>query len=235
MGEGSRRELIQVYTILLDKFGSQGWWPADTSFETIIGAILAQNVSWIGAHKAVSNLKNSNLMDPHILISTDNDYISHLIRSSRYHNQKTLRIKTFLNWLIMKCNGNLSLLDTERREPLRKEMLNLNGFGPETVDSILLYAFNKLTFVVDAYTRRIGERQGWFNKDYSYSDIQTFFMKRLSPDLMLYNDFHAQLVNLGNQICRKNPECSKCPILKDNGRIYCIYGNIIIKEISHDL
>lgn len=222
MSDWTTADLIQFYTTLRDAHGLQHWWPADTAFETIIGAILAQNVSWKGAHQAVIALQEAGLMDAHSLFQAGQDTIAPLIRSSRYYNQKARKIVTFLSWFLKTCDGDISKMASLPTSQVREELLNLSGFGPETVDSIQLYALEKPIFVVDAYTRRIGERQGWFGDHASYDQMQEFFMDRLSPDVPLYNDYHAQIVYLGNKLCKKTPSCSLCPV-RDTGITRCQY------------
>ncbi len=223
MRDWNTANLIQFYMTLRDAHGLQHWWPADTAFETIIGAILAQNVSWKGARQAVCALQEAGLMDADMLYQAGQDTIAPLIRSSRYYNQKARKIMTFLKWFLETCDGDVSRMASLPTDQVRKELLNLSGFGPETVDSILLYALEKPIFVVDAYTRRIGSRQGWFEDDASYDQMQEFFMNRLSPDVPLYNDYHAQIVYLGNKLCKKTPLCSLCPV-RDTGIRQCQYG-----------
>jgi len=224
MGDGSPEELMDFYSILLINYGHQNWWPAETPFETIIGAILAQNVSWTGASKAISNLINAGLLEPVKLAQENTDNIAGLIRSSRYYNQKAQKIKVFMDWFLQRFDAELMLMEKEPTNSLREELINLKGFGPETVDSILLYGLNKPIFVVDAYTRRIGKRQGWFDGNLSYNDIQDFFMKRIFKNVPLYNDFHAQIVRLGNKICKPKPNCNICPVKKEGKHILCVYG-----------
>ena len=212
MSEIDEKYLLRFYTALLEAFGDQHWWPSDSPFETIIGAVLAQNVSWTGAHTAVQSLQKAGLMAPDALYKTEVATIASHIRSSRYYNQKAERIRTFLKWFITEYGGNIQNMGEVPAHTLRVQMLSLKGLGPETVDSILLYALDKPVFVVDAYTRRIGHRQGWFSDDEQYAKMQDFFMKRLDPDPGLFNDFHAQIVRLGNQICKTKPLCSNCPV-----------------------
>ncbi len=224
MKEWTGPDLVKWYTALLNAFGPRNWWPADSAFETIIGAILAQNVSWNGAYQAACALKEAGLMDAHALIQAGPDTIAPLIRSSRYYNQKAQRIIIFLTWFFETCHGDISTMASWDLGHIRRELLHLSGFGPETVDSILLYALEKPVFVVDAYTRRIGYRQGWFHEHASYADMQQFFMDRVSPDIPLYNDFHAQIVYLGNAICKKTPRCTDCPVRKISRKHQCQYA-----------
>ncbi len=224
MSDWTGKDLLTFYTALHQAFGPRNWWPSDSAFETIIGAILAQNVSWNGAAQAVCALKERGLLDADALYKAGPQTIAPLIRSSRYYNQKAQRIITFVTWFLNACTGDIEQMKSLPCRDLRKELLNLSGFGPETVDSILLYALEKPIFVVDAYTRRIGMRQGWFSEDVSYSEMQTFFMKRLKKDTPLYNDFHAQIVHLGNKICKKIPHCSSCPVQNTPCMNQCQYA-----------
>ncbi|KAF5086343.1 endonuclease III domain-containing protein [Methanospirillum purgamenti] len=217
-------DLISFYQVLHDTYGHQHWWPSDSAFETIIGAILAQNVSWNGAFQAVCALSEAHLLDPHSLYNAGPSLIAPLIRSSRYYNQKANKIMNFLEWFLSSCKGEIAKMMAIPTERARDELLTISGFGPETVDSILLYALEKPIFVVDAYTRRIGSRQGWFKQTATYAQMQEYFMDRLSPDVALYNDFHAQIVNLGNKVCKKNPLCDTCPVRIGSGLPGCIHG-----------
>jgi endonuclease-3 related protein len=224
MSECTITHLVSFYSALKDAHGLQHWWPSESAFETIIGAILAQSVSWTGAHKAVCALKDAGLLEPHLLFKAGPDTIAPLIRSSLYYNQKARKIMIFLSWFLDTCDGEISKMASLPCLTVREELLQLSGFGPETVDSILLYALEKPVFVADAYTRRIGSRQGWFSEDITYAGMQEFFMSRLPQDIPLYNDFHAQIVYLGNRICKKNPGCSSCPV-RDHGIIQCRYAH----------
>ncbi|MDD1728381.1 MAG: endonuclease III domain-containing protein [Methanospirillum sp.] len=210
--EITRDDLLTYYQELHDAYGHQGWWPSEGWFETIVGAVLAQNVSWTGASQAVSTLKKSGLLDPEALLLLGPDTLAPLIRSSRYYNQKAVRLLVFAEFFMTRYRGDISLMKQEETGLLREMLLELKGFGPETVDSILLYACEKPVFVVDAYTRRIGSRIGWFPVDASYELMQNFFTTRLFPDPDLFNDYHAQLVYLGTSICRTKPVCESCPI-----------------------
>ena len=221
--------LIRFYQRLNDVYGPQHWWPAKTPFETIIGAILAQNVSWTGAHNAVCQLRERGLMHPHALYEAGPEVIAPLIRSSRYYNQKSQKIHTFLRYFLTHYHGSVSRMVENPETQIREELISLRGFGPETVDSILLYALMKPVFVVDAYTRRMGSRIGWFDEAVTYEDMQDFFMSRLPRDVPLYNDFHAQIVYLGNHVCKKNPQCMSCPVREKKTFPGCRYGVRILK------
>ena len=222
--EVSQKELMVFYHTLLSRYGHQGWWPSEGWFETIAGAILAQNVSWTGASRAVSALKQAGLLTPRILADTDKEIIAPLIRSSRYYNQKADRLIVFAYWFMDLYNGEITRMQQEETRELRERILALPGFGPETTDSILLYACNKPVFVVDAYTRRIGSWIGWYPEDASYQVMQEFYMSRLLTDTALFNDFHAQIVNLGSIICRNHPLCDTCPVREVSGQCFCHYA-----------
>ena len=219
--EITRDDLLKYYQVLHDAFGHQGWWPSKGWFETIVGAVLAQNVSWTCASRAVSSLKESGLLDPEELLLHGSETVAPLIRSSRYYNQKADRLLVFTEFFMTRYQGDISLMKHEDTGLLREIMLALKGFGPETVDSILLYACEKPVFVVDAYTRRIGSRIGWFPVDTSYELMQEFFMARLPPDPDLFNDYHAQMVYLGSSICRTKPVCNSCPLREMPGDLRC--------------
>jgi len=221
--EISGENLLAYYNALLTSFGNRGWWPAEGWFETIVGAVLAQNVSWTGASQAVLALKEAGLLDPNQILMTSQETIAPLIRSSRYYNQKAERLQVFARFFIERYNGEQTLMDREDADTLRRLLLDLKGFGPETVDSILLYACEMPIFVVDAYTRRLGSRIGWFAADVSYQQMQEFFTTKLKPDTALFNDFHAQIVYLGNTVCKTRPLCSSCPFKEMDDRLRCRY------------
>ncbi len=205
--------LKSIYQALLSAFGPRNWWPADTAEEVVIGAILAQNVAWKNAHAAIQNLKQNELLSLTAIHETDTSMLAPLIRSSRFYHQKAERLKNFTTLLFDRFKGDLSNMFQLDLDPLRKTLMNLKGFGEETVDSILLYAAEKPIFVIDAYTRRIFSRLGLTDAGASYREHQQFFMNRLPADAALFNDYHAQLVHLGNQICKKKlPLCHQCPL-----------------------
>ena len=215
------QSLIHIYNKLLNEFGNRDWWPAESQFEVVIGAILTQNVSWKNVKKAIDNLKKAKLLDVKKLFESDINEIAPLIKSSRYYNQKAQRIKKFLEFLYNEYDGDLKKMAHEDTFILRAKLLKLNGFGPETVDSVLLYSCDKPVFVVDSYTKRIFSRYGFLNLDDTYDEVQDFFITNLPIDLDIFNDYHAQIVHLGNSICKKDPICNKCPIRIINSKIKC--------------
>ncbi|MCE5298629.1 MAG: endonuclease III domain-containing protein [Methanoregulaceae archaeon] len=226
MDQPSNKKLLKIYQSLFSEYGSRYWWPADSRLEVIIGAILAQNVAWKNVEIAIGNLKTEGLLNSEKLYRSDVGSIAPLIRSSRFYNQKAIKIKNFMDFFYNDYNGNLEKMSQEETLLLRNKLLKIKGLGEETVDSILLYACNKPIFVVDAYTKRIFSRYGLVEEIANYSDLQFFFTKNLPQDIALYNDFHAQIVHLGNLICKKHPECGNCPIRKVGKNILCQYYSI---------
>jgi endonuclease-3 related protein len=208
-----RGPLLQIYEILNGHFGNLRWWPADSPFEVVVGAILTQNTTWRGVERAISNLKSQNLLDPKKLLTLQDDILAGLIRPSGYYRIKTKRLKAFLAFLNDEFHGSLDRLFREELWPLRERLLTVKGIGEETADSILLYAGQKPVFVIDAYTRRILERHLIISGRPSYGEIQKLFMERLPRSAPLFNQYHALLVNTGKQFClKRNPLCSRCPL-----------------------
>ncbi len=207
------RLLKQIYKVLYRKHGHRRWWPGDSRFEIILGAILTQNTSWKNVEKAIAKLKLHRVLNADALYRLPEKKLARLIRSAGYFNIKANRIKHFLNFLYEKYGGSLSKMFTRPGPLLRQELLEVKGIGPETADSILLYAGNKPFFVVDAYTKRIFSRHHFFPHTASYDEVQAFFMKHLPPDVSLFNDYHAQIVHIGNTLCfKREPDCNSCPL-----------------------
>jgi endonuclease-3 related protein len=205
------RELIEIYDLLYERYGHQHWWPGETRDEISIGAILTQNTNWKNVEKAIGNLKINNLLTLENLAKADIRRIAQSIRPSGYYNQKALRLQKIAQHLFK--NGMQSFCVLTINE-MRAELLGLKGIGPETADSILLYAFEKPVFVIDAYTKRIFQRLGFFPENFSYDEAQKFFMDNLQKNVELYNEFHALLVRHAKECCQKNPHCIKCVLLK---------------------
>ena len=205
--------LLKIYNSLYNYFGPLNWWPGDTPFEIMVGAILTQNTSWSNVEKAINNLKKENLLEPRKLYRINQEELAQLIKPSGYYNIKARRLKNFVNIFVNDFEGSAEKMFSGDSRELRKKLLKVNGIGPETADSILLYAGKKPFFVVDAYTKRIFSRHKLISKDSTYYQIQEFFIKNLDKDVKLFNEFHAQIVMLGKTICTsKNPDCAKCPI-----------------------
>lgn len=214
-------DLIRIYEALLTAFDHQRWWPAKTPFETMIGAILTQNISWTNAAQAIRNLEDAGMLDPHLLATTDAAGIARLIVPSRFYNLKSERIREFVKVYAAEFGADPATMAAVETGVLRERLLSVRGLGKETVDSILLYACEKPVFVVDAYTRRIFSRYGLFPEGASYDHMQRFFTDNLSADVELFNDYHAQIVRLGSTTCKKSPLCDRCPIREIGETLRC--------------
>jgi endonuclease-3 related protein len=206
--------LKNIYNLLYARFGPQHWWPGDTHFEIVIGAILTQNTNWANVEKAITNLKKAKMLSPEKLLQLDSQKLAELIRPAGYYNIKAVRLKSFLNWLSENYAGKLKTLNKVPTDRLRLELLSIKGIGPETADSILLYALNRPVFVVDAYTARICFRHYLIEEGTDYHRIQELFESNLSADVKLFNEYHALLVRLGKDFCRPTPRCDNCPLFR---------------------
>lgn len=206
-------KLNRIFRKLYSAFGKQYWWPAKNSFEVIIGAILTQNTNWDNVEKAIRALKEKKLLSPKKLRQLEIKKLSGLIKSAGYYNLKAQRLKNFIKFLFDSYNGQIKLMAAQDLTVLRSQLLAVNGIGPETADSILLYALNKPVFVVDAYTKRILLRHKLTDEKADYHLIQNIFMRNLKKNTQLFNEYHALLVKLGKDYCRKqNPKCGICPL-----------------------
>ncbi len=210
----TRKRLIEIYQLLYDVFGPQHWWPGETQFEIIVGAILTQNTSWTNVEKAMKNLKSAEFLNPEALHNIELSQLAGLIRPAGYYNIKARRLKNFLNWLFDNYDGQLINLESVDTSQLRSELLAIKGIGPETADSILLYAFKRTTFVVDAYTARIAARHGLIEPGADYEQLRELFQSNLPQDTQLFNEYHALLVKLGKEFCRPKARCPGCPLEK---------------------
>jgi endonuclease-3 related protein len=206
--------LMEMFERLYGYFGPLNWWPAETELEVMVGAVLTQNTSWNNVKKAIDNLKKSEILSFKGLLSINRDDLAREIRPAGYYNIKTARLKNLVNYLAEHFQGDLSLVSKKRTEVLREDLLSVKGIGPETADSILLYAFKRPVFVVDAYTHRILSRHGVFEEETSYIELQDFFRDHLPEEEPLFNEFHALIVMAGKNFCRKTPICDQCPLEK---------------------
>lgn len=205
--------LLSYYDSLFTAFGPQKWWPGDTRFEVIAGAILTQNTAWSNVEKAILALKKEGLLRPEALHSTGVREIARLIRPAGYFNIKARRLKNFTDHLFERHGGDLRSLFKNRNNGLRDELLSISGIGPETADSILLYAGRLPEFVVDAYTKRILSRHGIVKEGAGYEDVKALFTENLPADEPLFNEYHALIVKTGKDFCKtKKPLCNACPL-----------------------
>lgn len=219
--------LWELYQKLLAFYGPQGWWPSDDSFEVCLGAILTQNTSWKNVEKALANLKRAEVCSiNHILALTDSD-LGRLIYPSRYFNSKSKTLKEFARCVLEKFKGELDQFLELPVEDLRHELLGIWGIGNETADDIILYAAKKPTFVIDAYTRRVGLRLGLSMAGAAYGSYRKFFVEYLPNDSSVLNELHALVVRLGKDLCLKqNPRCGGCPLLS-----LCVTGLAVTEKL----
>ena len=209
-----RERLKEIYQLLYSYFGPQHWWPGQTRFEIIIGAILAQNTNWANVEKAIMNLKTADCLSVEKLNRLDLAEIAKLIKPAGYYNIKAKRLKNFLDWLFDKFSGRLENLENLNTSGLREELLSIKGIGPETADSILLYAFDRPVFVIDAYTARVAARHHLVDCDFEYYQLQNLFESNLPGDVKMFNEYHALLVRLAKKFCKTRPICAGCPLEK---------------------
>jgi len=214
-------DLHNIYKILYNEYGKQNWWPAETFDEIIIGAILTQNTNWLNVEKAIKNIKDRDLCTLENIATIEGDSLATLIRPSGYFNQKAKRLIEASNRL------DVELIKAQDLWSARKSLLSINGIGPETADSILLYAFEKPIFVIDAYTMRVFTRLGVVLYKYNYDSFQKYFMNNLVNDVRLFNEYHALIVRHCKISCMKKPLCDKCCLKSE-----CKYGEAGAEDSS---
>jgi endonuclease III related protein len=205
-------DLTGIYRILLKRFCPQHWWPGDSPFEVMAGAILTQNTNWKNVEQAIGNLKAKGLLDSHRMNAVTTRRLAKAIRPAGFFNQKAAYLKGFCRYYVDQYGGDVGRMRRSPAKRLRAELLEQRGIGPETADSILLYALNKPAFVIDAYTKRIFSRHALLNQRASYDDWQHYFTERLPQNVKVYNEFHALIVKLAKEYCMKRPLCSGCPL-----------------------
>ncbi len=202
-----------LYDALLAAYGPQGWWPADTPFEVAVGAILTQNTNWRNVERAIVNLKREGVLDPAALAGMDPERLAELIRPAGYFRVKAGRLQNFVRMLVEDFGGRLDGLFALSTEELRERVLAVRGVGPETADSIVLYAAGRPVFVVDAYTARVLYRHGLLEPPTTYEEIQDLMADPLPEDPDLFGEYHALLVEAGKRQCKKRaPVCDGCPL-----------------------
>jgi len=209
--------LMTAYRLMLGHFGPRNWWPADTPFEVMIGAVLTQNTAWGNVEKAIENIKSADALSLEKLYDVPDETLAEWIRPSGYYNLKTKRLKALVRFVKDAYGGNLDRMAKVPTKDLREQLLKVYGIGPETADSILLYALNKPVFVVDAYTHRIFSRHRIVEEGASYEEIQRVFTDNLPPETQLYNEYHALIVETGKTYCKRKPRCFDCPLAGFNG------------------
>ena len=202
----------QVYQQLLKSLGPQGWWPGDSPFEIMVGAVLVQNTAWKNVERAITNLKQAQVLTPRKLYALPTEELAEFIRPAGYFRIKAQRLHHLVKFFVERYRGSIAALRKVDTLELRKELLALNGIGPETADSILLYAVGKPVMVVDTYTHRVFSRHGWVPHGTAYHPLQEHLTSQLSVDALVYNEFHALLVHVGHHYCGPVPRCESCPL-----------------------
>lgn len=205
--------MLDLFDRLYLHFGPSHWWPGESSLEVMVGAILTQNTAWSNVEKAIGRLKAEKALSASFLYQVDQAILSEWIRPAGYFRIKAGRLKNFFNFYVREYEGEIDKIKNQPLDFLRSQLLSVKGIGPETADSILLYALGMPSFVVDTYTHRIFSRHRLVDEEIGYEELQAFFMDRLPPDPQLYNEYHALLVRLGKEFCKKkNPRCEECPL-----------------------
>ena len=204
--------LRKYFDALLAHYGPQKWWPAESPFEVMVGAILTQNTAWKNVEKAIRNLKTYGLLDARKIHELDQDTLALAIKPAGYYNVKAARLKNFIAWFLSRFDGDLEMMKRVPPARLREELLTVKGIGPETADAILLYALETPSFVVDTYAHRVLTRHELAMDEATYEDLKEYFEKNLPRDAKLYNDFHALIVSVGKEFCRPKARCEECPL-----------------------
>jgi endonuclease-3 related protein len=204
----TRKTLTTVFEVLYGSYGPQHWWPGESPFEIMVGAVLTQNTAWTNVEKAIANLVAHDRLDADRIVAARKDHLANWLRPSGYFNVKAERLKNFCRWYL--DAGGYTLLSGLETDELRESLLGVNGVGPETADDILLYAFERPVFVIDAYTRRLLARLGLFAGDEPYDVLRLAIEKALGQDVALFNEYHALIVHHAKQVCRTRPDCKAC-------------------------
>lgn len=212
MANRSKKILQKIFDDLLKHYGPQDWWPGETPFEVMVGAILTQNTNWRNVEKAIGNLKAAKVLNLQGLLQLGDSEMAELIRPAGYFNVKTKRLKAFLHFLDEEYGGDIKKMRRRPLDKLREELLSVNGVGKETADSILLYALEHSIFVIDAYTYRVFTRHYLLGEEAQYDDLQEFAMDHVDNRVEHYNEYHALLVMVGKDFCRPKPRCEDCPL-----------------------
>lgn len=200
-----RKALQAIYRQLFEQYGPQHWWPAESRFEVMVGAVLTQNTAWINVERAIGNLRQADLLTPASIASLAPQELADYLRPAGYFNVKARRLQAFCTYLLE--HDDLDELGTQA---LRESLLSVHGIGPETADDMLLYAFQRPVFVIDAYTRRLFGRLGLMDAGASYETLRAEFERALGREVALFNEYHALIVNHAKHVCRKKPDCEGC-------------------------
>ena len=208
----NKQRLQEIFRSLYKAQGPQHWWPAQDRFEVMVGAVLTQNTAWVNVERAIEALNGAGALDPEAILELSDARLAQLIRPSGYFNVKAARLKSLCRWYV--AQGGWQRLRHWSTDRLRDALLSVHGIGPETADDILLYAFERPVFVVDAYTRRLLDRLGHPRAQSRYDDLRTSIETALGPDTDLYNEYHALIVTHAKHVCRPNPLCGQCVLSK---------------------
>jgi endonuclease-3 related protein len=212
MAQG-RGLLLTIYERLMQAYGPQGWWPGDGPLQVMVGAVLTQATNWRNVERAIARLAEAGMLSAEALALAPREVLEELVRPTGYYRAKAERLQSLARMLLESCQGDVERLKGLPPKALREMLLRVRGIGPETADSILLYALDYPYFVVDAYTRRLFRRLGCGPRGNSYHEWQRFFMEALPPDATLFNEYHALIVRHGKERCRARPRCPGCPLL----------------------
>ena len=205
------KKFMQVFDRLYAAYGLQHWWPGDTPFEIMVGAVLTQNTSWVNVEKSIENLKANQALDPRVIVDTQHKRLASWLKPVGYFNVKTKRLKNYCDWYL--SEGEVPKLSKSETMSLRLKLLSVNGVGPETADDILLYAFNRPVFVIDGYKKRLFTRLGYIGDDDAYEDLRAIFENKLQKQndkVKLFNEYHALIVHHAKHICKTKPVCVDC-------------------------
>lgn len=209
---GTSQTLRQFFNTLLNAYGPQGWWPGNSCTDCVIGAILTQNTSWKNVEKALGQMETAGLLDWAALREIPTPDLAEHIRPAGYYNLKAKRLKNFVGWLWNHYDGEFDRLENVPLHDLREQLLSINGVGRETADAILLYALDKPSFVIDAYTGRVARRHGLIDEEADYEQLKALFEDNLPEDVAMFNEYHALLVEVGKRHCKPRAQCEGCPL-----------------------
>ena len=212
MGESAGQTLNRLYEAMMRRYGPQSWWPARTPFEVIVGAVLVQNTSWTNVATAIARLDAAGALTPAAIHALPHDRLAELIRPAGYYNVKARRLANLVAWMVQAHGGEVERMKAVPPNAMREQLLDVHGVGPETADSIMLYALGHPRFVVDAYTFRIVVRHGLLSPPVEYEELQALFEDHLPADAAVFNEFHALLVQVGKNHCKPRARCEGCPL-----------------------